>query len=101
MNSMHFFTKQNQLSLKVTEAGKLQFCYLGPRLTCADDALAAPAAEWPLMATDFDSRGRWGNHSGEYALHLRYADGTQGCDLHLMHQELESYLKQGLQTPVS
>ena len=87
MNSMHFFTKRNQLSLKVTEAGKLQFCYLGPRLTCADDALAAPAAEWPLMATDFDSRGRWGNHSGEYALHLRYADGTQGCDLQLISCE--------------
>ena len=84
---MHFFTKQNQLSLKVTEAGKLQFCYLGPRLTFADDALAAPAAEWPLMATDFDSRGRWGNHSGEYALHLRYADGTQGCDLQLISCE--------------
>lgn len=87
MNSMHFFTKRNQLSLKVTEAGKLQFCYLGPRLTCADDALAAPAAEWPLMATDFDSRGRWGNHSGEYALHLRYADGSQGCDLQLISCE--------------
>ncbi len=87
MNSMHFFTKRNQLSLKVTEAGKLQFCYLGPSLTCANDALAAPAVEWPLMATDFDSRGRWGNHSGEYALHLRYADGTQGCDLQLISCE--------------
>ncbi len=83
----HFFTENNQLTLRVTETGKLQFCYLGPRLNCADDALAAPATEWPLFATDFDARGQWGNHSGEYALHLRYADGTQGCDLHLMHQE--------------
>ncbi len=87
MDSMHFYTERNQLSLRVTEAGKLQFCYLGPRLSCADDALAAPAAEWPLMATDFDSRGQWGNHSGEYALHLRYADGTQGCDLILLQHE--------------
>ena len=83
----HFHTRSNQLTLRRTEAGKLQFCYLGPRLSCADDALAAPAAEWPLMATDFDSRGQWGNHSGEYALHLRFADGTQGCDLHLLRHE--------------
>lgn len=87
MQHWHFFTENNQLTLRVTETGKLQFCYLGPRLNCADDALAAPAAEWPLYATDFDSRGQWGNHSGEYALHLRYADGTQGCDLHLQQQE--------------
>lgn len=87
MKSMHFLTQHNQLSLRVTEAGKLQFCYLGPRLTCADDALTAPAAEWPLVSTDFDSRGQWGNHSGEYALQLRYADGTQGCDLVLQRSE--------------
>ncbi len=84
---MHFFTESNQLSLRVTEAGKLQFCYLGPRLAVADDALLSPAAEWPLYATDFDSRGQWGNHSGEYALHLRYADGTLGCDLQLVNSE--------------
>lgn len=87
MQHWHFFTENNQLTLRLTETGKLQFCYLGPRLNGADDALAASAAEWPLYATDFDARGQWGNHSGEYALHLRYADGTQGCDLHLMHQE--------------
>ena len=81
----HFFTRNNQLSLRVSESGKLQFCYLGPRLACADDALIAPPMEWPLVATDFDSRGKWGNHSGEYALHLRYADGTQASDLHLLH----------------
>lgn len=84
MSSMHFFTRNNQFTLRADTAGKLQFCYLGPRLNCADDALAAPAAEWPLLATDFDSRGYWGNHSGEYALHLRYADGTQGCNLQLI-----------------
>ncbi len=89
MNSMHFLTRHNQFTLRVSDNGKLQFCYLGPRLACADDALAAPAAEWPLMATDFDSRGRWGNHSGEYALHLRYADGTQGCDLQLVSCKLQ------------
>ena len=86
---MHFLTRHNQFTLRVSDNGKLQFCYLGPRLACADDALAAPAAEWPLMATDFDSRGRWGNHSGEYALHLRYADGTQGCDLQLVSCKLQ------------
>ncbi len=84
---MHFFTESNQLSLRVTDAGKLHFCYLGPRLAVADDALLSPAAEWPLYATDFDSRGQWGNYSGEYALHLRYADGTQGCDLQLVSSE--------------
>lgn len=83
----HFFTASNQLTLRVTDAGKLHFCYLGPRLNRADDALAAPLAEWPLLATDFDARGCWGNHSGECALQLRYADGTQGCDLHLIHRE--------------
>ena len=83
---MHFFTRNNQLTLRITETGKLQFCYLGPRLNCPDDALTAPAAEWPLLATDFDSRGQWGNHSGEYALHLRYADGTQACNLLLQEQ---------------
>ncbi len=81
----HFFTRNNQLTLRGSEEGKLQFCYLGPRLACADDALIAPPMEWPLVATDFDSRGKWGNHSGEYALHLRYADGTQASDLHLLH----------------
>ena len=81
---MHFFTANNQLTLRQTDAGKLQFCYLGPRLTNPDDALLSPSAEWPLYATDFDSRGQWGNHSGEYALNLRYADGTLGCDLHLL-----------------
>ncbi len=81
---MHFFTANNQLTLRQTDAGKLQFCYLGPRLTNPDDALLSPSAERPLYATDFDSRGQWGNHSGEYALNLRYADGTLGCDLHLL-----------------
>ena len=85
MAGFHFFTKSNQLSLRVSESGKLQFCYLGPRLSSPDDALIAPPMEWPLVATDFDSRGKWGNHSGEYALHLRYADGTQASDLHLLH----------------
>ncbi|MBO5683488.1 MAG: alpha-galactosidase, partial [Akkermansia sp.] len=80
----HFFTRNNQLTLRGSEEGKLQFCYLGPRLSCPDDALIAPPMEWPLVATDFDSRGRWGNHSGEYALHLRYADGTQASDLQLL-----------------
>ena len=84
---MHFFTESNQLSLRVTEAGKLHFCYLGPRLAEADDALLSPAAESPLYATDFDSRGQWGNYSGEYALHLRYTDGTLGCDLRLLTSE--------------
>ncbi len=87
-DKIHFFTQSNQLSLRVSESGKLQFCYLGPRLSRPDDALTTPAAEWPLVATDFDSRGKWGNHSGEYALHLRYADGTQGCDLILLQQEI-------------
>ena len=82
---MHLFTQSNQLSLRVSENGKLQFCYLGPLLASPDDALIAPPMEWPLAATDFDSRGKWGNHSGEYALHLRYADGTQASDLHLLH----------------
>ena len=84
---LHFFTNSNQITLRITEAGKLNICYFGPRLKTPDDALAAPLAEWPLFATDFDSRGQWGNHSGEYALHVRYPDGTQGCDLHLLRQE--------------
>ena len=87
MESIHFFTKHNQLSLRVTEERKLQFCYLGKRLLCADDALASPPVAWPLISTDFDSRGQWGNYSGEYALHLRYADGTQGCNPELQHVE--------------
>ena len=85
---MHFFTEHNQLSLRISEEGKLLFCYLGPRLTHPDDALVSPAVEWPVVSTDFDSRGKWGNHSGEYALHLRYADGTQACDLHLQQHSV-------------
>lgn len=84
---LHFFTASNQLTLRVSDSARLLLSYLGPRLQQPDDALAAPLAEWPLIATDFDSRGQWGNHSGEYALQLRYADGTQGCDLRLMHHE--------------
>lgn len=87
MDTLHFFTKENQLSLRVTKTNKLQFCYLGQRLSTPDDALISPSVEWPLYATDFDSRGQWGNHSGEYALHLRYGDGTQGCDLQYLHHE--------------
>lgn len=110
MDTFHFFTKNNQLTLRVTKTNKLQFCYLGSRLRHPDDALLSPAVEWPLYATDFDSRGEWGNHSGEYALHLRFADGTQGCDLRLQsysrsdtgalfiladprHPEFEAHLK--------
>lgn len=91
MDTLHFLTKENQLSLQVTKTNKLQFCYLGQRLSNPDDALISPAAEWPFYATDFDSRGQWGNHSGEYALHLRYGDGTQGCDLqYLRHEATEN-----------
>lgn len=91
MDTFHFFTENNQLSVRVSKAHKLQFSYLGPRLSNPDDALLCPAAEWPLYATDFDARGQWGNHSGEYALHLRYGDGTQGCDLqYLRHTATEN-----------
>ena len=83
MSAYHLFTRHLQLSLRINEQGKLLFSYLGARLKTADDALAAPATEWPLVSTDYDACGLWGNYSGEYALQLRWADGSQGCDLHV------------------
>lgn len=81
MSAYHLFTRNLQFSLRVNEQGKLLFSRLGVRLNRADDAFAAPAAEWPLISTDFDACGLWGNYSGEYALQLRWADGSLGCDL--------------------
>ncbi len=79
--AFHLFTRQLQLSLRISDQGKLLFSRLGARLHSADDAFAASAAEWPLVSTDFDACGLWGNYSGEHALQLRWADGSQGCDL--------------------
>ncbi len=80
--SFHLCTRHLQLSLRISEQGKLLFSRLGTRLHSADDAFAVSEAEWPLISTDFDTTGRWGNYSGEYALQLRWADGSQGCDLY-------------------
>ncbi len=81
MSAYHLFTRNLQFSLRINEQGKLLFSRLGMRLNHADDAFVAPAAEWPLVSSDFDACGLWGNYSGEYALQLRWADGSQGCDL--------------------
>ena len=79
----HLFTRHLQLTLRCNEQGKLLFCYLGARLRQEEDVLLSPSAEWPLISTDFDACGLWGNYSGEYALQLRREDGSQGCDLRL------------------
>ena len=82
MAHFHLMSPQVQVSLRTTESGKLTLCRLGAPLACPDDAFAEPPSEWPLPATDFDSRGLWGNYSGEFALHLRLPDGTLGWDPH-------------------
>ncbi|MBQ8517662.1 MAG: alpha-galactosidase [Akkermansia sp.] len=84
MSAYHLYTRHLQFSLRINEQGKLLFSRLGVRLNRADDAFAAPAAEWPLISTDFDACGLWGNYSGEYALQLRWADGAPGCDLRVV-----------------
>lgn len=89
MSAYHLFTRNLQFSLRVNEQGKLLFSRLGVRLNRADDAFAAPAAEWPLVSTDFDACGLWGNYSGEYALQLRWADGSLGCDLRVESVEAD------------
>ena len=89
MSAYHLFTRNLQFSLRVNEQGKLLFSRLGVRLNHADDAFAAPAAEWPLVSTDFDACGLWGNYSGEYALQLRWADGSLGCDLRVESVEAD------------
>ncbi len=76
----HLLSASVQLSLRVTEQGKLMLSYFGVRLAEADEALVAPACEWPLASTDFDSRGLWGNYSGEFAYHFILPDGTLGWD---------------------
>lgn len=89
MSAYHLFTRNLQFSLRVNEQGKLLFSRLGMRLNHADDAFAAPAAEWPLVSTDFDACGLWGNYSGEYALQLQWADGSLGCDLRVESVEAD------------
>lgn len=89
MSAYHLFTRNLQFSLRVNEQGKLLFSRLGVRLNHADDAFAAPEAEWPLVSTDFDACGLWGNYSGEYALQLRWADGSLGCDLRVESVEAD------------
>ena len=81
MDRYHLRTDDVQASLRRTEAGKLVLSYFGAPLAVADDAFAAPNCEWPLTATDFDSRALWGNYSGEFAYHLRLPDGMLGWDL--------------------
>lgn len=76
----HLLSDAVQLSLRVTERGKLMLSYFGARLAEADEAFVSPACEWPLASTDFDSRGLWGNYSGEFAYHLILPDGTLGWD---------------------
>lgn len=100
MSAYHLFTRNLQFSLRVNEQGKLLFSRLGVRLNHADDAFAAPAAEWPLVSTDFDACGLWGNYSGEYALQLRWADGSLGCDLRVESVEAdETELRARLSDP--
>ena len=100
MSAYHLFTRNLQCSLRINEQGKLLFSRLGVRLNHADDAFAAPAAEWPLVSTDFDACGLWGNYSGEYALQLRWADGSQGCDLRVDSVEAdETELRARLSDP--
>lgn len=89
MSAYHLFTRNLQFSLRVNEQGKLLFSRLGVRLNHADDTFAAPAAEWPLVSTDFDACGLWGNYSGEYALQLQWADGSLGCDLRVESVEAD------------
>ena len=90
MSAYHLFTRNLQFSLRINEQGKLLFSRLGVRLNHADDVFAAPAAEWPLVSTDFDTCGLWGNYSGEYALQLRWADGSLGCDLRVDSVEADA-----------
>lgn len=100
MSAYHLFTRNLQFSLRVNEQGKLLFSRLGVRLNHADDAFAAPAAEWPLVSTDFDACGLRGNYSGEYALQLRWADGSLGCDLRVESVEAdETGLRARLRDP--
>ena len=100
MSVYHLFTRHLQCSLRINEQGKLLFSRLGVRLNHADDAFAAPAAEWPLVSTDFDACGLWGNYSGECALQLRWADGAQGCDLRVDSVEAdETELRARLSDP--
>ncbi len=100
MSAYHLFTRNLQFSLRVNEQGKLLFSRLGVRLNRADDAFAAPAAEWPLVSTDFDACGLLGNYSGEYALQLRWADGSLGCDLRVESVEAdETELRAQLNDP--
>lgn len=100
MSAYHLFTRNLQFSLRVNEQGKLLFSRLGVRLNHADDAFAAPVAEWPLVSSDFDACGLWGNYSGEYALQLRWADGSLGCDLRVESVEAdETELRARLSDP--
>lgn len=100
MSVYHLYTRNLQFSLRINEQGKLLFSRLGVRLNHADDAFAAPATEWPLVSTDFDACGLWGNYSGEYALQLRWADGSQGCDLRVNSVEAdETELRARLSDP--
>lgn len=100
MSAYHLFTRNLQFSLRVNEQGKLLFSRLGVRLNRADDAFAAPGAEWPMVSTDFDACGLPGNYSGEYALQLRWADGSLGCDLRVESVEAdETELRARLRDP--
>lgn len=85
---MHLLSPHVQYSFRVNERRKLLLCYIGTPLAAPDDALIAPACEWPLAATDYDARGLWGNYSGEHALHVRLADGTLGWDLQVTQAEV-------------
>ncbi len=100
MSAYHLFTRNLQFSLRVNEQGKLLFSRLGVRLNRADDAFAAPGAEWPMVSTDFDACGLPGNYSGEYALQLRWSDGSLGCDLRVESVEAdETELRARLRDP--
>lgn len=94
----HLLSDSVQVSLRVTEQGKLMLSYFGARLAEAaeaEEAFVAPACEWPLASTDFDSRGLWGNYSGEFAYHLIQPDGTPGWDPQLVCASLPVALNRG------
>ena len=86
-DTFHLLAPQVQVSLRLNEARKLLLSYIGGRLAEPDTAFAAPACEYPLLSTDFDCRGLWGNYSGECALHLRLPDGSLGWDVRVLQAE--------------
>lgn len=81
VSPFHLVTARTQMSFHPGEQGALTCCYYGARLDHPDDALLSPEAEIPLLPTDLDARGAWGNMSGEYALDIVQADGMRSARL--------------------